>query len=332
MSQYVDEKYLTDMLTFGESYMDGLWDVDDLEETLFEMSRTRVFQKMMRPRRLRKVAADSINLQNRERSKDVIEGHYDLGNELFEEMIGPTMAYSCGYWRDAQTLDEAQNAKLNLIANKLELEDGMSVLDLGCGFGCFAQWVNENYKDVKVLGVTLSEEQAKIARQHSDVLVCDYRDARGKFDRVISMGLVEHVGYMNYRSYFKTVSRCLEPDGIHVFQFVGHGVSHITFNPWINEYIFPNGQLPSLKQVTEASERLFTVEDVHNFGPDYAKTCRAWWENCERSAYFRSLPERFQRMWKFYLLFSAAGFRNREFQLYQIVQTKRRLDQPKRVT
>lgn len=330
MSQFVDPAHLIDMLTFGESYMDGLWDVDDLEEHLFQMSRERVFQKMMRPRRVEQAP---VNLHSREKSLEVITTHYDLGNDLFAAMCGETLAYTCGYWKQADNLDDAQRAKLALVAEKIELEPGMKVLDLGCGFGAFAKWIQETprYNGVEVHGITLSQEQAKVARQYGPVEVCDYRDAKGKYDRVISLGLMEHIGYLNYRSYFKTVKRCLNEDGIHLFQTIGHGVSHKTFNPWINKYIFPHGMLPSLTQLCEASERLFTIEDVENFGPDYAKTCRAWWENCDAARSQLPYDDRFWRMWKFYLLFSAAGFRNREFQLYQVVQTQRRLTQPRRV-
>ncbi|MDJ0952483.1 MAG: class I SAM-dependent methyltransferase [Acidimicrobiia bacterium] len=327
---------MKDMLTFGESYMAGLWDVEDLEQTLYDMSRERTFRKMLVPRRGGFAEAPS-NLRDSDRSIDVIDHHYDLGNDLFEAMLGETMAYTCAYWPSGvDNLDDAQRSKLQMVADKIELQSGMTVLDLGCGFHAFAKYISEKprYAGVKVHGITLSEEQARVAREYGTVDICDYREAKGKYDRVVSLGLLEHIGYDNYKTFFKVISRCMNQDGIALVHSIGHNASHKTFNPWINKHIFPNGMLPSLKQIAEATERLFTIEDVHNIGTHYPQTLRAWWENCENSELYRSgkYSTEFWRKWKFYLLFSAASFRARAYQLYHVVLTKGRLEQPMRIT
>ncbi len=313
----IAKQFMGDMVSFGDAYIAGLWEADDLERTLFEMIQEKAFLKMARPR--------PVNGDDR----DVIATHYDLGNDLFRAMLGETMAYTCAYWKNTNILDVAQRDKMMRVCQKLELKPGMTVLDLGCGFGAFAKYCEG--RGVIVDGITLSERQAEIASLYGRVSVCDYREATGQYDRVISLGLLEHVGHDHYDDYFRTVDRCLRPNGIHLFQTIAHNATHAMINPWIDKHIFPNAQLPSLSQLCQISERIFTVEDVENFGPDYAKTCRAWWQNCERERPTLNYSAEFWRMWKLYLLFSAATFRNRGFQLYQVVQTKRRLVQPKRV-
>ena len=308
-------------MTFGEAYMHGLWDVPDLEDTLFEMMRNKTMHKML----MRRV--------NTNRSS--IDVHYDLDNQLYEKMLGSTLCYSAARWEFANDLDIAQTHKLAVVVEKLELEPGMRVLDLGCGWGVFGKYCKDQELDVEVDGVTLSTEQAKVASRYCRVFVQDYREPASlhEYDRVISIGMLEHVGHENYREYFEAVHRYLKPDGIHLFECSAHNASHKTFNPWIRRYIFPDGMLPSLAQLCRASERLFTIEDVENFGMNYIKTCRAWWENCERAKEELSdhYDKTFWRMWKFYLLGSAAAFRSRDFQHYQVVMTKGRLEQPKRV-
>ncbi len=314
------------MLTFGESYMAGLWDSDDLEETIFEMIQEGAFLKMMRAKQIEPILPS--------KGAEVIKRHYDLGNDLFAAMCGPTLSYTCGYWQGLKhpDLDLAQAHKMLLVANKIELKPGMSVLDLGCGLGSIAKFYNQIDSGVKVTGVTLSKEQAKIARQFGPVQVCDYSEAEGQYDRVIALGLMEHVGWQGYRKLMRTMARCLKPDGVAFIHTIGRNVSHKIHNPWINKYIFPNSMLPSMSQIAQAAERIFVIEDVHNIGLDYPPTIRAWWANCERAK--ASLPqydETFWRMWKFYLLLGAASFRSRDYQLYHIVLTKRRDRIPARI-
>ena len=313
----IDSEYKTDLIRFGEAYVDGLWDADDLEETLYEMSLSKELHRMW-PRRI-VIEADPMEI------------HYNLGNDLYQVMLGETLCYSAGRWEDGDDLDSAQRRKFANIVEKLELEPGMRVLDLGCGWGAFAKYCVEQDLGLSILGVTLSTEQTKIAADYCTVRICDYREADGEFDRVISLGMLEHVGHEHYREYFQTVDRCLKPDGIHLYEVTSHNVSHTRFNPWINKYIFPDGMLPSLSQLSRASERLFVTEDVDNFGLGYIPTLRSWWANCERARNWLPYDERFWRMWKLYLLWSVVPFRTRDYQHYQVVQTKKRARQPRRV-
>ena len=273
MSHIADE-YKKNIITFTESYAKGKWDVKDLEDFLFQMMRDKTLRRMWMARY--------------ETNEDSMDAHYNLGNDLFEAMLGHSMCYSAARWQFANDLDMAQTHKLKVLVEKLELRPGMSVLDIGCGWGTFAKYCQEADVKVYVDQITLSKEQAKVAKHYSPVRICDYRKATGSYDRVISIGMLEHVGHENYKDYFRTVDRCLKPDGIHIFEFSANNVRHKVFNSWIKKHIFPDGYLPSLAEVLEASERLFIIEDVENFGLDYIKTCRAWWENCENSTLYQA--------------------------------------------
>ena len=267
----IDSQYTTDIIRFGEAYVEGLWDAEPLEDHLYEMSLNKELHRMA-TRRI-------------ETPADPMEIHYNLGNELYRNMLGSTWCYSAARWQDGDDLDTAQGRKFANIVEKLELEPGMRILDLGCGWGAFGQYCKWERLGVNVDGVTLSTEQAKIAGRYSTVFLCDYRDfaTAAPYDRVISLGMLEHVGHEHYREYFQAVDRYLKPDGIHLYEVTAHNVSHTFFNPWIRKYIFPDGMLPSLAQLSRASERLFVTEDVENFGPQYIETLRAWWANCERA-------------------------------------------------
>ena len=324
-------------LGLGESYMDGWWDCDAIDQ-LLDKSRRAALHERMRGNGT-KVAwhylkSKVLNLQNCTRAFQVGEEHYDVGNDLYELMLGKTMAYTCAYWREADTLDEAQEAKLDLVCRKINLEPGMSVLDLGCGFGTFAIYAAKKY-GVSVKGVTVSKEQVKWAQEHSkglpvEIDFADYRTVTGKYDRVISIGILEHVGYKNYRSYMETVYRTLKDDGIAFIHSIGGNRSVTAADPWTSKYIFPNGMIPSVAQIGEAAESLFVMEDWHNFGPYYDKTLMAWHDNFERAwpMLQNKYSERFHRMWRFYLLGSAGSFRSRLLHVWQIVLTKQGRAQP----
>jgi len=276
-----------------------------------------------------------LNLQSGRRALAVGERHYDLGNDLFEAMLGQRLVYSCGYWREAGDLDAAQEAKLDLVCRKLGLRPGMRVLDIGCGWGEALKFAAERY-GVTGVGVTISREQAEYARALCaglpvEIRLQDYHALDGasddsRFDRIFSIGMFEHVGAKNYRAYFEVARRCLRADevsggGLFLLHCIGSNVSVRHTDPWIARYIFPNSMLPSARQVAEASEGLFVMEDWHNFGTDYDRTLQAWRENVE--AAWERLParydERFRRMWRFYLAASMAAFRARRIQLWQIV-------------
>jgi cyclopropane-fatty-acyl-phospholipid synthase len=209
----------------------------------------------------------------------------------------------------------------------LNLEPGMRVLDIGCGWGGAAKFAAERY-GVKVVGITVSQEQEKAARELCqglpvEIHLQDYRDINGVFDRVYSIGMFEHVGYKNYSTYMRVVVDRLKKDGLFLLHTIGANASYISNDAWVERYIFPNSMLPSQQQIAAAIEGKFVIEDWHNFGPDYDKTLLHWWKNFEN--HWNSLKdnydERFYRMWRYYLLTFAGAFRARHNQLWQIVMS-----------
>jgi cyclopropane-fatty-acyl-phospholipid synthase len=240
-------------------------------------------------------------------------------------MLDRHLIYSCAYWKDASTLDEAQEAKLDLVCRKLDLQPGMRVLDIGCGWGGTARFAAQHYR-VEVVGITVSEEQMKAANELRGSLAVetrlqDYRDLDGTFDRILSIGMFEHVGYKNYRTYMRVVKDHLSKDGLFLLQTIGRNHSEITTDRWIAGYIFPNSMLPSARQICAAIEGVFVIEDWQSFGPDYDKTLMCWFRNFEENwdSIARNYGERFYRMWRYYLLSCAGSFRARQNQLWQIV-------------
>jgi cyclopropane-fatty-acyl-phospholipid synthase len=322
-------------LGFGEAYMDGWWDCDAIDQMIHRAHGSDIAARLVSPTTLLRVAEAKVrNLQRGDRAYEVGRRHYDVGNDLYRAMLDPWMMYSCAYWRGTDDLDAAQVAKLELVRHKLMLEPGMRVLDIGCGWGGAARFLAER-ADVEVVGITVSEEQAKLARVTNDGLpvdirVQDYRDVSERFDRVYSIGMFEHVGVKNYATYMQTVRRCLaDRDGISLLHTIGGNRSSSRTDPWMDRYIFPNSVLPSASQITSAAEGELTLEDWHNFGPDYDRTLMAWHENL--AAAWGDLPdydERFRRMWEFYLLVSAGGFRARYLQLWQVVFSRDGLLRP----
>jgi cyclopropane-fatty-acyl-phospholipid synthase len=316
-------------LGLGESYMDGWWECSALEEFSNRIQRANLESKIRFNMKtlITLVANRCLNFQSRKRAFHVGKVHYDIGNDLYHQMLDRRMIYSCAYWKESKDLDEAQEAKLELICRKLMLKRGMRVLDIGCGWGGFAIYAAQKH-GVEVVGTTISKEQFALARELARdhpvrILLQDYRDLEGRFDRIVSIGMVEHVGYKNYRIFMDKVSQCLEQDGIFLLHTIGSSSTYYTTDPWTEKYIFPNGKIPSLTQLSKAAEGLFVIENTQNIGPDYEPTLLAWSENFERA---RSLPEakydeRFRRMWKYYLRMSAGAFRARRLQVFQIVMT-----------
>ncbi|QKT03951.1 cyclopropane fatty acyl phospholipid synthase [Ectothiorhodospiraceae bacterium 2226] len=315
-------------LALGESYMAGEWDVPQLDEFFFRLLRARLHARV-HPLRLawHALRARLVNLQTPQRAAQVGEVHYDLGNDLYRAMLDRRMTYTCGYWAEARTLDEAQEAKLDMVCRKLGLRPGMRVLDIGCGWGSFIKYAAEHY-DVECLGVTISKEQAAVAREVCaglpvEVRLQDYRDLAGRYDRIASIGMFEHVGRKNYRTYMQVAARCLKDDGLFLLHTIGKNRRRNVPDPWLDKYIFPNGDLPSLDQIAEAVEDLFVIEDLHNFGADYDKTLMAWHSNFEAAwPQLAHYGERFRRMWRYYLLSCAGAFRARAVQLWQLVLAK----------
>jgi len=318
-------------LALGESYMDGWWDCESLDQLFDRILNARLDKKVKKEKQILSaiLRAKIRNVQSRSSAFIIGKRHYDIGNCLFSVMLDKRMNYSCGYWEQATTLDDAQEAKLNLICNKLFLKPGMTVLDIGCGWGGFAKWAAEKY-GVKVLGVTVSKEQVKFAREYCKGLdiqieLRDYRDLKKKFDRIVSIGMFEHVGCRNYRIFMKVVRRCLKADGLFLLHTIAGNTSVHSVDPWIRKYIFPNSMLPSAKQISSASEGILVLEDWHSLGQYYDQTLMAWHQNFTKNwvKIKEMYDERFYRMWTYYLLSCAASFRSRRNQLWQIVFSRK---------
>ncbi len=315
-------------LGLGESYMDGWWETRSLDGFFTRVLKAKLDQKVTAGLALQSLRAKLFNLQSARRSWQVGQAHYDLGNDFFAVMLDSRMTYTCGYWANATTLEEAQAAKLDLICRKLGLKPGMRLLDIGCGWGSLMKFAAENY-GVSCVGLTISKEQAEFGRERMgefpvEFILTDYRSftTEGpKFDRIASVGMFEHVGTKNYAAFFDMARRNLADDGLFLLHSIGKNHAGGGNDPWIDRYIFPNGELPALEEIAVRAEKSFIVEDVHNFGADYDKTLMAWHERFEASwpQFAEKYGERFHRMWRYYLLACAATFRARTTQLWQIV-------------
>ncbi|SEN20321.1 cyclopropane fatty acyl phospholipid synthase [Halomonas caseinilytica] len=326
----IDEALARGNLGLGESYMNGAWDAKRLDEFFHHLLRARL-PDQINPRKLvfHHLRTRMLNLQTAKRAFEVGEAHYDLGNDFYAAMLDKRMTYTCGYWKNATNLDEAQEAKLDLICRKLELEPGMRVLDIGCGWGSFMAYAAEHY-GVECVGLTISREQTEYGKQLMkqglpvEFRLKDYRDETEQFDRIVSIGMFEHVGRKNYREYMEVAERCLKDDGLFLLHTIGKNMRDTSPDPWIDKYIFPNGELPALGHITDAAEELFVVEDLHNFGADYDKTLMAWHANFEANwhRFADTYGERFYRMWRYYLQSCAGAFRARDIQLWQFVLSK----------
>lgn len=320
-------------LAFAEGYMQGWWDTQQLDELICRALKAHLHREVPRLGKIELakalVSAAIINKQNPERAFEVGRVHYDIGNDLYRRMLDSRMIYSCGYWTKAENLEDAQHQKLDLICRKLELKPGLKLLDIGCGWGGLAEFAARRY-GVEVVGITISEEQQKLAQESCaglpvDIKLVDYRALTGKFDRIVSVGMFEHVGHKNYRTYFETVGKLLADDGLFLLHTIGVDKSKNGVDPFIEKYIFPNGEIPCRRDVNDASLDLLRLEDWHNFGPDYDRTLMAWWHNFKNA--WPELKEQydqnhFYRMWKYYLLSCAGYFRARQGQLWQMVFTK----------
>ncbi|OGG61954.1 cyclopropane-fatty-acyl-phospholipid synthase [Candidatus Kaiserbacteria bacterium RIFCSPLOWO2_02_FULL_54_13] len=341
-------------LGLGEAYMDGWWEANALDVFIHRVLAARLDKaiEINVASMLAIAKAFFFNLQSSKRAFTVGEAHYDLGNDLYAAMLDKRMVYTCGYWSSpstgstsspqassghrVNTLDEAQDAKLDLVCRKIGLKKGDRVLDIGCGWGSWAKYAVEKY-GASVVGITVSKEQAALARELCaglpvEIRVQDYREvnpstmlgAGEQFDHIVSLGMFEHVGVKNYRTYFDVANRCLKENGLFLLHTIGYKVSQLTSDPWIEKYIFPGGVLPSVAQIGKAIEGFFVMEDLHNFGADYDTTLMAWFANFDAAwpRLKKQYDERFYRMWKYYLLSCAGGFRARQMQLWQIVLSK----------
>jgi len=361
-SRFYDRVLNNGSLGLGEAYMDGWWDCDRLDMFFDRVLSSGLEDKVsVKDAVLARVKSKLFNRQKKSRAFEIGEKHYDIGNDLYREMLDERMVYTCGYWTPLDTKDQtgqanslnntkdqtgqgtvdlngAQEAKLDLGCRKIGLEKGMRVLDVGCGFGSFAKYAAEKYA-AEVIGVTVSKEQVELGRKMCeglpvDLRLQDYRDVEEstfghdsgvpKFDRVVSLGMMEHVGPKNYGTYMKKISECLDDDGLFLLQTIGSNVSVNSIDGWVDKYIFPNAVLPSVKQIGEAAEGKLVMRDWHEFGRDYDKTLMAWNENFQNGWERLSgkYGERFKRMWEYYLLSCAGSFRAGRNQLWQIVFSK----------
>jgi cyclopropane-fatty-acyl-phospholipid synthase len=319
-------------LGLGEAYMDGWWDCENLDEVFFRLIRAEVegrfrfnFTFLLFIALLK---SKVLNHQRKSNAFTVGKRHYDIGNDLYRCMLDKRMVYTCAYWENARDLDEAQEAKLNLACRKLQLMPGMHVLDIGCGWGSFAKYAAEQY-GVRVTGITVSGQQVELTKEicHGlpvDIQLKDYRDVSGTFDRIVSLGMFEHVGYKNYRTYMQMVARSLKDGGLFLLQTIGNNKSTTHYDPWLDKYIFPNAMIPSIKQIGQSCEGLLIMEDWQNFSADYDQTLMAWFKNFDRNwpRLQSHYGDKFYRMWRYYLLSCAGLFRARSQQLWQIVFSK----------
>jgi len=294
-------------LGFAESYMEGWWDCAALDVMLTKLLSINVLDLMRpSPALAFHVARSSLrNNQTKNRAAANAKHHYNIGNELYSRMLDSEMVYSCAYWKDAKNLEEAQRAKFDLICRKLELQPGMRLLDIGSGWGGFLRYAVKNY-GVEATGISPAGNQISLAREKSEGLGItfiqqDYRDLTGQFDRIVSIGMMEHVGPKNYKTFFGKCDELLTRDGRMLHHTISSNLSKLVTDPFFDRYIFPGGVLPSLAQIAAATENVFVIEDVHNFGPDYDRTLMEWQKNI--SARLSEIPLydlRFPRMWDYY--------------------------------
>lgn len=324
-------------LGLGESYIDGWWDCEALDLMIDKLLRAKL-HKVIRGNlkmRLGVVKAIVFNLQSEKRATDSARAHYDIGNDLYRLMLGKRMQYTCGYFKDTDDLDEAQDAKLDLICRKLQLQPGMRVLELGCGFGGLAIYAAENY-GVEVTGYNVSRAQLELAREMAGDLpvtfhMADYREASGQYDAVVSVGMMEHIGYKNHRTLMQVIHRSMTDDAVALVHTIGSNASRLRSEGFVDKYLFPNAVSPSVAQFGKAIDGLLVMEDVQNIGPHYSPTLLAWWKNfdegydqLDHSVY----DARFYRLWRYYLLAASGASTSRKGQLWHWVMTKMGREHP----
>lgn len=324
-------------LGLGESYMEGWWDCSNLDQ-FFERLFKDGFPLVER------VNPASLSLFLRSKFTDLApkkdafvvgEEHYDLGNSLFASMLDATMSYSCAYYsglpKNADSLQTAQVAKLDLICRKLNLQPGQRILDIGCGWGGLAYHAASRY-GAKVVGLTISREQADYAEEVCkglpvEIRLQDYREVSESFDHIVSVGMFEHVGSKNYGTYIELIRKCLHHDGLFLLHTIGRGRKlQRSMDRWLKRYIFPVGEIPTREQIINSStDQSLVIRDWHEFGKNYDYTLMSWadrfdgaWDKLQ-SEYGHRVDRQFYRMWKYYLLSCAGLFRSRTTELWQVV-------------
>ena len=328
-------------LRLGEAYMDGSLVVErgsiaDLLEILFRQERIAAPTWALPPRAIRHSFRRVQQFNPRSRSRRNVAHHYDLDGRLYQLFLDADQQYSCAYFEsERQSLDDAQLAKRRHLAAKLGVAPGATVLDIGCGWGGLALYLAETAK-ARVTGITLSKEQHARATeralergqaQQASFRLEDYRDVGGRFDRIVSVGMFEHVGVGFYDTYFRKCAQLLADDGVFLLHTIGRSSSPAVTNPWIAKYIFPGGYIPALSEVLPAIERArLVVTDVEILQLHYAETLKAWRARflAHREEAERLYDERFVRMWEFYLASSEMAFRESDMVVFQIQMAKRK--------
>lgn len=318
-------------LGLGESYMDGWWSCKSVDELFNRLVSAQLHIKARISLRFKLIILTGrlVNRQTRSRSMKVVNTHYNAENEILMSFLDDYKQYSCAYFKDTDDLNTAQRQKLDLIFKKLGLSSSDHLLDIGCGYGGLARYAAEHF-GCKVTGITPSAEQAVFAREFCrgldvEFLQADYRDLKGSFSKIVSVGMFEHVGHRNYSRFMSIVRGCLQDEGLFLLHTIGGNTSVHCNDPWIEKYIFPNGMLPSVRQIAKAAEELLVIEDIHNFGQYYDNTLMAWHQafvlNWPR---FRDrFDEKTFRKWTYYFLHLAGTFRGRKNQLWQVVFSKK---------
>jgi len=327
-------------LGFGESYMDGDWDVESLDALFRRIIRMNITGSplIMLNRLKLDLKSRLSNLQTRIGSRAIAETHYDLDHRLYELFLGPYNQYTCCFFNKARTLEEAEIEKLEMVCNKLDLRQGDRVLDIGCGWGGFAKYAAES-RGCEVTGISISKEQVHYARDYTaglpvEIIECDYRDLPqrfepGHFNKVVIIGMIEHVGYKNYRKIFEIVHRAIRDEGVFLLHTIGNNRVTTVVDPWIEKYIFRNSMAPAMTQLAQSLEGLFTVHDWENYGHYYAPTLAHWqerfeanWPQIEALETTNRFDERFRRMFNYYFLSCKAGFETEHMYLWHLVMSK----------
>jgi cyclopropane-fatty-acyl-phospholipid synthase len=328
-------------LKLGEAYMDGTLVVErgsiaDVIAALVRQDPLYSPNWALVPRLLRQLFRRLQQYNPRTRSRQNVAHHYDLDGRLYSLFLDGDQQYSCGYFEQPdQSLDDAQLAKKRHLAAKLCLKPGATVLDIGCGWGGLALYLAE-IADAQVTGITLSQEQYQRAQtraleggrtRDAKFRLADYRDVEGRFDRIVSVGMFEHVGGGYYDTYFSKIAQLLADDGVALLHTIGRSGPPGITNPWIAKYIFPGGYIPALSEILPAVERaLLTVTDVEILQLHYAETLKAWRARflAHREEVARLYDQRFVRMWEFYLACSEVAFREADMVVFQIQMAKRK--------
>jgi len=319
-------------LGFGDSYVEGWWECDRIDELVTRILRTGI--KRILPPGISglTLAARSVitNTQGSERAGDNATAHYGQHDALLRLILGEPLVYSCADWRDATDLADAQHAKIDRLASKLQLRPGMRVLDIGCGWGATADYLSTRH-GVIVVGITPVAAQATHAarhHRHSDVsfVTTDFSNFTSPkpFDRIYSVGMVEHVGPKNLKPFFRHCQDLLVDDGIMFHQTIGRRTPRASTDAWIDRRIFPGGAIPSVQQLSRAWSAGWVLEDFENLGPDYDRTLMAWLGLLEgkKDQVLDQFGEEMYRTFRFYFQYCAGAFRARELQLWQLVLTK----------